>query len=110
MGEEGDDPLLAVRNEGDSGMNEMQLVSIPDEDFPDFSALLSLGPKLPKLRRIWAISAYYDHESIKQLIRYMRDHGAVNANLELIIVLDRRARVDEDLKKIGQKDQKEIRQ
>lgn len=84
-------------------MNEMQLVSILDEDFRDFSALLSLGPKLPKLRRIWAISAYYDHKSIKQLIRYMRDHGAGNANLELIIVLDRRARVDADLAKLDKK-------
>lgn len=102
MGEEGGGPLLAVRNEGDLGMNEMQLVSIPDEDFPDFNALLSLEPKL-RLRRIWAISAYYDHESIKQLIRYMKDHGAVNANLELIIVLDRRARIDEDIKKLDKK-------
>ena len=57
MGEEGDGLLLAVRNEGDFGVNEMQLVSIPDEDFQDFGALLSLGPKL---RRIWAVSAYYD--------------------------------------------------
>ena len=87
-------------------MNEMQLVSVPDEDFPNFSELLSLGPKL---RRIWAISAYYDHESIKQLIRYMKDHGAKNANLELIIVLDRRARVDEDLKKLDKKIKRKFR-
>ena len=55
MGEEGGGLLLAVRNEGDFGANEMQLVSILDKDFPDFDALLSLGPKL---RRIWAVSAY----------------------------------------------------
>ena len=103
MGEEGCGPSLAVRNEGDFGVNEMQLVSIPDEDFPDFDALLSLGRKL---RRIWAVSAYYDHESIKQLIRYMDEHGAGNANLELIIVLDRRAGVDEGLKKLKKLDKK----
>ena len=68
MGEEGDGLLLAVRNEGDFGVNEMQLVPIPDEDFQDFGALLSLGWKL---RRIWVVSAYYDHESIEQLIKYM---------------------------------------
>ena len=100
MGEEGDGLLLAVRNEGDFGVNEMQLVPIPDEDFQDFGALLSLGWKL---RRIWVVSAYYDHESIEQLIRYMDDHGAGNANLELIIVLDRRAGVDEGLKKLDKK-------
>ena len=81
-------------------MNEMQLVSIPDEDFRDFGALLSLEPKL---RRIWAISAYYDSKSIKQLIQYMSKHGAGNANLELIIVLDRRAKANEDLKKLDKK-------
>ena len=82
-------------------MSEMKLVSIPDAGSPNFNALLALPGK--KLRRIWAVSAYYDHESIKQLIEYMGDHGARNANLELIIVLDRRGRVDKYLKKLDER-------
>ena len=87
-------------------MNEMKLVSIPDADSPNFNALLALPGK--KLRRIWAISAYYDHLSIKQLIEYMGDRGAGNANLELIIVLDRRAGVDKYLKKPDKKIKKKF--
>ena len=82
-------------------MNEMKLVSIPDADSPNFNSLLALPGK--KLRRIRAISACYDHESIKQLIEYMGDHGAGNANLELIIVLDRRAGVDKGSKKLDKR-------
>ena len=88
--------------------NEVKLVPIPDADSPNFKELLALPRKTLKLRRIWAISAYYDLESIKQLIKYMRDHsakGKKSANLELIIVLDRGAgaRADEDLKKLDRK-------
>ena len=39
----------------------------------------------------------------------MHKHGAGNANLELIIVLDRRARVDEDLKKLDKKIERKFR-
>ena len=83
-------------------MNEppMKLVPIlPEVDSSNFKELLALPGK--KLIRIWAISAYYDHESIKQLIELGKE-GNKSADLELIIVLDRRARADEDLKKLDE--------
>ena len=72
----------------------MKLVSNLDAGFQNFSSLLAL-PGEPKLRRIWAVSAYYDTASIEQLIEYMCMDGAGGnkaRNLELVIVLDRRAK------------------
>ena len=91
----------------------MKLVSLNamnEEDRSDFAELLNFPGS--KLRRIYAISAYYDHKSIKQLIKYMDNHGASgkkSANLELIIVLDRGVRVDKCLKNLDKKIRKKFR-
>ena len=75
-------------------MNEMKLVSIPDATSPNFGKLLALPGK--KLRRIWAISPYYDNKSIGQLITYMDKQGSKEAELELIVVLDELQTRDDD--------------
>ena len=82
----------------------MELKSMQEAGFDNFAKLLALPKR--KLRRIYATSAYYDHESIKQLIQYMSKCGASGkkaANLELVIVLDRRVTVDECLRKLDEK-------
>ena len=95
-----------------SGIVEM--VSIKEKQFKDFRELLALPGKTGKqlkLKRIQAVSAYYDSRSIKQLIKYMHDCGAnakgkKSANLELIIVLDRRGirgKIDETLGELDKK-------
>ena len=83
----------------------MKLVSNLDAGFQNFSSLLAL-PGEPKLRRIWAVSAYYDTACIEQLIEYMDECGAKGhkaTNLELIIVLDRRAKGDKKLEELDEK-------
>ena len=87
-------------------MSSIELVSnlesnagSPSPKFDDFNKLLDLPGKL---KRIWAISAYYDPESIDQLIKYMDDHGSKRSKIELIIVLDRRVRVDDKLKELDE--------
>ena len=89
----------------------MQLISLNalnKKDRSDFAELLNFPGR--KLRRIYAISAYYDHKSIKQLIKYMHGtSGKKSANLELIIVLDRGVRIDKYLKKLDKKIRKKFR-
>ena len=96
-------------------MKLVSLNALNEEDRSDFAELLNFPGS--KLRRIYAISAYYDHKSIKQLIKYMDNHGASekksakkkSVNLELIIVLDRGVRVDKCLKNLDKKIRKKFR-
>ena len=95
-----------------SKKNEIRLVSINDPHpadaesgfeclgRPNFSALLALGQK-PK--RILAVSAYCDPESINQLINYMTKHGAKSPDLELVILLDRGARRIDEVKELDER-------
>ena len=87
----------------------MELISLKlsGENLSEFKEIIGLPKR--KLRRIYAISAYYDPASIDNLIKYMKHEASAKkvANLEFIIVLDRRVRDEE--KEYLQKRDKYIR-
>ena len=86
-----------------SGENFSEL----EENFSEFKEIMGLPRR--KLRRIYAISAYYDLASIDELIKYMKQEASAKqvADLEFVIVLDRGVRDEE--KKCLQKRDKYIR-
>ena len=55
-----------------------------------------------RLRRIWAISAYYDADSIHTLLNHIRENGNRSANNELIIIVDQYAGNIEELQSIDE--------
>ncbi len=65
----------------------MDFFSTLQKPFQNFGELFQFDTRL---RRIWAVSAYYDEDSIEQLIQHLEEQGAGNARLELVIILDRR--------------------
>lgn len=67
----------------------MCLMSTPAEKFESFGELLgkllSDGASDYKIKRIWAISAYYDKESIEQLIAYINSCSSKKPELFIVI-------------------------
>ena len=65
----------------------MELISTQQSSYENYRELFQFDTKL---RRIWAVSAYYDEVSIRQLMQLLEEQGAGNSRLELIVILDRR--------------------
>ena len=68
----------------------MHLMATPAEEvFESFGELLSFldGAPREKIKRIWAVSAYYDIESIKQLIDHIKSRIGKKQKPELFIVV-----------------------
>ena len=68
----------------------MYLMATPGEEvFESFGELLSFldGTSREKIKRIWAVSAYYDIESIRQLIDHIKSCSSKKQKLELSIVV-----------------------
>ena len=63
--------------------------SAEEREFESFGELLSylVGTSHHKIKRIWAVSAYYDIESIKQLIDYIKSRRSKKQKPELFIVI-----------------------
>ena len=63
--------------------------STAQEKFESFGDLLSFlaGASDHKITRIWAVSAYYDVESIEQLIAHIKSHISKKTKPELFIVI-----------------------
>lgn len=62
--------------------------SAEEKEFESFGKLLSyLEGTSYKIKRIWAVSAYYDIDSIKQLIEYIKSRSSKKQKPELFIVI-----------------------
>ena len=73
--------------------------SLPKPDdtdtYENFSEIFLLEGKL---RKIFIVSAYHDLESIDQLIAYLEENGSKKPHCELVVLLDSRASMLEELK------------
>ena len=60
-----------------------------EKEFESFGELLSylVGTSHHKIKRIWAVSAYYDRPSIEQLIEYIKSRSSKKQKPELLIII-----------------------
>ena len=73
-----------------------------EKEFNSFGELLSYleGASDHKITRIWAVSAYYDKESIEQLIDHIKSHRSKKQKPELFIIIGSINSGEEELEKL----------